>query len=70
VRFVSAIVLGVMESAVVASVHVAPTLVLAVAVQGTVNEYGTSDMVAVSVPVAPLRLSVMRRAILPWTSPV
>src|SRR6185436_12849746 len=67
VRFVSAIVFGVMASAVVSSVHVAPTFAFEVAVQGTVKVYGVSATVAVSAPVEPFRRSVIRSTTRPWS---
>ena len=41
-----------------------------VAVHGMVNPYGVSETVALSLPVAPFSLSVMRRSTLARSSPV
>ena len=61
---------GTTESAVVVMAQVAPTVVSAVPVQGTVTGKAKSLTVAGSSPVAPLCLSVIRRVGLASSSPL
>ena len=69
-RLISVTVPGSTASAVVLSEQVEPMVELAVAVHGIVTSNGMSVTVPTSFALGPLRRSVIRSVIDPWSSPV